>query len=65
MVLLQQRNKPMSMHAFKLLQTKIMKMFCSSFEPFNLEGFIEPWGYHILSPFSLVINASSYGDSML
>jgi len=49
-------KKSTNVHAcFQFASNEILYMFCSSFEPFILEGFNKPWGYHILRLFSLVM----------
>jgi len=40
----------MSMHAFNLLQTNLLYMFCSSFESFILVGFQQTMGLPYLTP---------------
>jgi len=45
----------MSIHAFNLLQTKLLYMFCSTVEPLILAGLQQTKGYHILRLYSLVM----------
>jgi len=42
-------KKQTNVHAcFKFASNEILYMFCSSFEPFILEGFNKSWGYYTL-----------------
>jgi len=61
MVLLPQKNKLIFMHAFKLLQTKLLCMFCSPFEPFILVGLQQTMGLPYLKSI-FVGNASLYSS---
>jgi len=64
MILLPHRNKLMPMHAFELLQTKLMCMFCSPFELFILVGLQQTTGLTYLMPI-FTCNASLYSSCML
>jgi len=59
MLLLPQRNKPVSTRVFNLLQTKLLYMFFSSFEPFILVGLQRTVGLPYLMPI-FAGNASLY-----
>jgi len=63
MVLLPQRNEAMSMHAFSLLQTRLLYMFCLFCEPFILVELHQMMGPSYLIPI-FADNAFLYSSCM-